>query len=336
MPEHQPGAEQVRAALERVVSSEGFASAGRLPSFLKHLVELALAGETARLKESVLGIEFFGRDSSFDPRLDSVVRVEARRLRARLEEYYAGPGARDPVRIRLPKGAYVPVFETVPPGPLPSAGAASEERPKPPLTPMPRGWKLAGILVLLAAIGIALGWWQSQSMRRLREAPVATIAVLPFENVGGDPADEYFCEGLTEEIVNRLARTPGLRVIARSLTAQYRGKPPSLDEIAARFQASMLVEGTVRRQGERLRVTARLVAVRNGATLWAESYERTMADVFAIQDGIAQSIASALRIEAGAVSTAAPRSAMSSASASSTPPPTGRGRWRCCARGFTT
>lgn len=300
MKQDRPGADEVRAALEKVVASEGFSSAGRLPHFLRHLVEAALAGQTDRLKESVLGIEFFGRDASFDPRADSVVRVEARRLRARLEEYYEGPGRGDAVRILLPKGAYVPEF--VHAG---SAGAAAETAGNT-LSPMPRGWKLAGILALLAAIGVALGWWQTQSMRRLREAPVATIAVLPFENVGGDPDNDYFSEGLTEEIINRLARTPGLRVAARSLTAEYRGKPPSLDEVAARLQASMIVEGSVRRQGQRLRVSARLVAVRNGATLWAESYERTAEDVFAIQDEIAQSIAAALRVQTGAAGTQGP------------------------------
>lgn len=292
----------MRAALEKIAASEGFASAGRLPHYLRHLVEAALAGQTDRLKESVVGIEFFGRDSSFDPRLDSVVRVEARRLRARLEDYYRGPGREDPIRISLPKGGYVPQFEYVHAAPASAAEPAPGER----LTPMPRGWKLAGILTLLAAAGILLGWWQARSMRRLREAPVATIAVLPFENVGGDPENEYFSEGLTEEILHRLARTPGLRVVARSLTAQYRGKPPSLEDVAVKLNASMLVEGSVRRLGQRLRVTARLVGVRDGATLWAESYERTAADVFAIQDEIAQSIAAALRIQTGATGTGSP------------------------------
>jgi serine/threonine-protein kinase len=298
---HGPSVAEVRTALEKVAGSENFSSAGRLPHFLRHLVERALAGETGRLKETVLGIEFFGRDPSFDPRLDPVVRVEARRLRARLEEYYQGTGRGDAVRISLPKGAYVPQFEYAPGTSGPALQSAEAQ-----LTPMPRGWRLAGILVLLAAAGVLLGWWQAQSMRRLREAPVATIAVLPFENAGGDPEDEYFSEGLTEEIVTRLARTPGLRVVARSLTAQYRGKPLSLDDAAAKLNASMLVEGSVRRQGQRLRVTARLVAVRDGATVWAESYERTTAGVFAIQDEIAQSIAAALRIEARGAGSAAP------------------------------
>lgn len=297
----RPGAGEVRAALEKVAASEGFSSAGRLPQFLRHLVEAALAGQTERLKESALGVEFFGRDASFDPRIDSVVRVEARRLRARLEEYYQGEGRADAVKISLPKGAYVPEFAY-------AAGAPEAARPAdgPRLTPMPRGWKLAGILVLLATAGILLGWWQSRSMRRLREAPVATIAVLPWENPDGDPENESVGDGLTEGILQRLARTPGIRVVDRSLTSAYRGKPPTLDEAALRLNASMIVEGSVRRQGQRLRVTARLTGVRNGATLWAGSYESTAAGLSAIEDQIARSIATALHIQTGATGRDAP------------------------------
>ncbi len=291
----------MRAALAKVVASEGFSSAGRLPQFLRHLVEATLAGETDRLKESALGIEFFGRGESFDSRIDSVVRVEARRLRARLEAYYQGPGRTEAVRITLPKGAYVPEFLYS--SDLPAAAGPAEGAR---LTPMPRGWRLAGILVLLAAAGILLGWWQAQSMRQLREAPVATIAVLPFETAGGDPDDESFAIALREGILERLARTPGIRVVNGNLTAAYRGKPPSLDEVAGKWNASMLVEGSVRRQGQRLRVTARMVGVRKGATLWAGSYETTADGLSAIQGEIARSIAAALHIRTGAADTSVP------------------------------
>lgn len=96
--------------LAKVLASSDFVSAGRLGPFLAHLVNAALAGETDRLKESVLGVEFFDRGPGYDPRLDPVVRIEARRLRLRLEKYYASDGAADVIRIDLPKGGYVPVF----------------------------------------------------------------------------------------------------------------------------------------------------------------------------------------------------------------------------------
>ena len=110
----KPSPEDNREALTKVMVSPDFASAGRLGPFLAHLVNTALAGETDRLKESVLGIEFFGRGPDYDPRLDPVVRIEARRLRLRLEKYYSSEGASDRVRIDLPKGGYIPAFAFAP------------------------------------------------------------------------------------------------------------------------------------------------------------------------------------------------------------------------------
>lgn len=285
--EKRPSAEQVLAALARIAASKGFAEAGRLPGFLRHLVETALRGETERLKESVLGVEAFGREAGFDPRTDPIVRVEARRLRTRLEEYYAGPGAGDEVRILLPKGGYMPSFELRP-------SDAKEE-----LTPMPKGWKLAGIIAGLAVVGIGLGWWQSRTMKRISEAPAATVAVMPLENVGGDPENTYFSEGLTEELIDRLAQVPGLKVVSRSVMAQFQGRAATLDEVASKVGASVVVEGSVRRQGERLRVVARLAKASDGASLWSQTYERKTRDVFAIQDEIAQSVANALKVRMG-------------------------------------
>ncbi len=105
--------------MAKVLASPDFASAGRLGPFLSHVVTTTLAGETDRLKESVLGVEFFGRGTGYDPRLDPVVRIEARRLRLRLEKYYATAGESDPIRIDLPKVGYVPAFAYAPTSPRP-------------------------------------------------------------------------------------------------------------------------------------------------------------------------------------------------------------------------
>lgn len=281
----QPAA--VRAALEKIVSSPGFADAGRLAPFLRHLVECALAGESGRVKESVLGVEVFQRPADYDPRVDPIVRVEARRLRQRLDEYYATAGHADPVRIHLPKGGYQVTF--APASPIPEPGV----RPRP-------WWHYALGIAALALAGIALGTWQSRYMTRLRHAPIAKIAVLPFDNVGRDAANEPFSDGLTEELMERLSRTPGVAVIARSVMFQYKGRPADARKVAADVDASMVVEGSVRRNENRVRVTARLTNPRDGASLWSQTYEREMKDIFAIQDDIAQSIANALRIRLNA------------------------------------
>ena len=115
--------EAVRAHLARVATSAGFATAGRLAPFLTFVVERTLVGEP--VKESLVGVEVFGRAPDYDPRLDPIVRVEARRLRSRLAEYYAGPGANDAIVIEVPKGTYAPVFRTREPPTTTPAGSTT-------------------------------------------------------------------------------------------------------------------------------------------------------------------------------------------------------------------
>lgn len=274
----QPSPEEVRQSLERIVASPGFAGAGRLAPFLRHVVETALRGETDRLKESVLGVEAFGRSTGFDPRTDPVVRVEARRLRARLEEYYAGPGAGDSIRIDLPKGGYVPVF---------SRGEAAVAR-----RPVQRRLLVgSGIAAALCASG---GWW----LWTRRKSPAAPqIAVLPFLNLSDDKANEYLSDGLTEELIDRLAKAPGVKVASRGMVFQFKGARTDIREIASRLGATAVVEGSVRRQGRRLRINARLVDAGDGNPIWSNTYEREMEDLFALQDELAAAIAGALRVE---------------------------------------
>ncbi len=107
----QPTGVEARAQLERLLASAALAGSTRLRRFLSFTVERALAGDGQPLKEYTVGIEVFDRGSDYDPRIDSIVRVEARRLRARLDEYYRGAGSGDPVIIRIPRGGYTPVFE---------------------------------------------------------------------------------------------------------------------------------------------------------------------------------------------------------------------------------
>ena len=103
-------AEAITPQLNRILASKGLANAGRLSRLLRYVVERTLAGEADQLKEYAVGVEVFDRDDKYDPRLDSIVRVEAGRLRSRLEEYYSGEGAQDEVRILLPRGGYSAQF----------------------------------------------------------------------------------------------------------------------------------------------------------------------------------------------------------------------------------
>lgn len=123
-----------------------------------------------------------------------------------------------------------------------------------------------------------------------------SIAVLPFVNMSGDEENEYFSDGVAEEILNLLTKLPQLRVSSRSSSFAYKGEQINIQEVAETLGVSTLLEGSVRRAGERVRITAQLIDTATDSHLWSETYDREMQDVFAIQDDIAQSIVNALEV----------------------------------------
>ncbi len=127
-------------------------------------------------------------------------------------------------------------------------------------------------------------------------AAIRSVVVLPFESVGGDTANVYFAEGMADELSNALTKVPGLQLTARSSAAAFRGKSASVQAIGTALNVGAVLEGTVRRAGARLRVSAQLTNARTAKLLWSESYERDAKDVFAVQDDIAKAIVSALRV----------------------------------------
>ncbi len=127
-----------------------------------------------------------------------------------------------------------------------------------------------------------------------------SVAVLPFANMSPDPGQEYFCEGIAEEIINALARLENVRVASRTSAFRFKGRSQDVRKVGETLNVRTVLEGSVRTAGKRLRVTAQLVAVEDGSTLWAERYDRELEDVFAIQDDISASIVSALRGRLGA------------------------------------
>ena len=127
-----------------------------------------------------------------------------------------------------------------------------------------------------------------------------SIAVLPFANMSADKENEYFGDGLAEEVINALAQAPGLQVAGRTSSFQFRGKDVELAEVGRRLNVHHLLEGSVRRAGNRVRVTAQLIKVADGFHLWSERYDREWTDIFAIQDEITHAITSALRLRLSA------------------------------------
>jgi adenylate cyclase len=156
----------------------------------------------------------------------------------------------------------------------------------------------AGLVVfgLLLATGSFLA--VANRLTGADEPPVileeGSVAVLPFENLSGEEANRYFSDGMTEEVIARLARTPDLKVISRTSAMRFRGTELGPREIGRELGVAAILEGSVQRDGDRLRISARLVDTRSTRTLWAESYDRAMEDVFAIQTELAERIATSL------------------------------------------
>jgi serine/threonine protein kinase/Flp pilus assembly protein TadD len=129
-----------------------------------------------------------------------------------------------------------------------------------------------------------------------RPASGPSVAVLPFVNMSSDPENEYFSDGLAEELINVLSKVQGLRVASRTSAFAFKGKNEDIRRIGEQLNVSTVLQGSVRKSGARLRITAQLAKVADGFQLWAETYNRQLEDVFAIQDEIAQSISKALRV----------------------------------------
>jgi serine/threonine-protein kinase len=288
----------IRAALEKILASPGFINADRLTRFLRYTVEETLNGQTDKLKETLLGIEVFGRKPTYDPRVDAVVRTEAVKLRARMRDYYESDGREDEVIIDLPKGGYVPAFrrrEIIPDPPVPAAAAADS------FESVHRGhdWRPAfagGLIVAILAVSI---YFTARTRARAAGHPpeVASIAVLPFADLSPDRDQEYFCDGMTEEIIDALAKVDGFRVVARTSSFAFKGKQQDIREIGRKLNVATVLEGSVRKDGKRLRVTAQLNSVADGYHLWSETYERELKDVFSVQDEISKSIVNTLQLK---------------------------------------
>ncbi len=235
-------AAKVREQLDRILRSKTFRQVDRLQSFLGVIVNETLAGRGDNLKEFLIGVEVFGKESSFDPRLDPIVRVQARRLRARLTRYYREEGRNDEILIELPKGGYAPSFQK-----------AEAGEPKHSVTAVLYGRN--------------------------------TIAVVPFVDDSQEHDLEYFCRGLTQEILHTLTNTRNLRVTLSS-PLEERAEP-----------AAIRITGSIRKLRDTLRITSHLVDAASGCHLWSASLDRKADDAFTVQEEVSRSILERLQSE---------------------------------------
>ena len=308
---------QVRDELRNIFASDAFKGGKRAQDFLELVVEHALAGRSDNLRERMLGAEMFGRPVDYDTANDAVVRVKANEVRRRLAEYYRSLVAPPPVRIDIPTGSYVPRFffgaepQTEPvPSTAPSAapqlppesaaGISPPTEPPPPTLRPPwlgisrRLLVLAGCSLVAAAIVIAIVLWKRPPAA---QGPIHSIAVLPLVNYSGDPKEDYFADGMTDNLIAELGRISSLRVISRTSAMTYKGTKKTIPEIARELSVDAVVEGSVERQGNRVRITTQLIDARSDKHLWANTYDRDMTDTLQVQADVAREISDQIDAE---------------------------------------
>ena len=141
------------------------------------------------------------------------------------------------------------------------------------------------------------GTWHHKAAGETKLPDKPSIAVLPFTNISEDPGQEYFSDGITEEIITSLSKVTGLLVIARNSTFTYKGKPVKVQQVGQELGVQYVLEGSVRKAGERVRITAQLIDAKTGHHLWAERYDRHLTDIFAVQDEITVNIVRAMQVK---------------------------------------
>jgi TolB-like protein len=283
-----PGPDAVRDELERVLGSEVFASAGRHTRLLRYLVERTLAGAGDQLKEYVLGTEVFDRTDSYDPRLDSIVRVEVRRLRNRLEEYYQGQGSGDAVVISIPRGSYVPTFTERAPEPVTVTPSRPASRSKARSGTMVVAAAVLILLIIAALSRLSLGRWPAQA------AAGPAIAVLPFQHFSNDQNDVLVAARLTDEVTTELARLRSVSVASRASAAQYTSETRSVGEIREALHVDFVMEATAVRGDGTLRVTPRVVDAVRDRKVWVGEYNVAPAEMTSVARTIAAEAARAM------------------------------------------
>ena len=277
--------EVIRAHLESVIASPILASSPRRAHLLRYLCTRALSGDGDQVNESAIGIDVFEKSSSFDPRIDSLVRTEMGRLRQKLKEYYAAGTQTSAIRIELPLRSYVPVFAPISSEDPPAVLPPHAEKPT-----TPKRTALAILLLLLLTSALAL--WAIRT--KTSQPPDAAIVVLPFLNLTGEPAKEYLGDSLTDELTEVLAESNDLRVVARTSAFQFKGKNQDIREIARALNAGAVLEGSISHRENQFRIVVQLIRAADGYHLWSRTYDVTLADLSHVETEIAASTEQAL------------------------------------------
>ena len=282
-------------ALEKVLGSETFSDMPRLKRFLEYVVTETIAGRGDRLKGVVIACDVFDKTDPDEAQSTTIVRVEAGRLRRRLNDYYQHEGKNESPRIRIPKGGYVVVFEEVAKGSVPSVKTGKSRN---------RFTVRNSALVLVLFISLIAIWNRYISNSEGQAAIPATapvvskpiIAVLPFRNMVSNDQDGSIAYGLTEDIITDLGGLITLEVISMTSVLPFRGLDIDPPDISAKLGVHYVLKGSVRGTPPDLRVTAQLYDAVNGVQLWAKRFDRQMSNELVLQNELAHQVVDSLSI----------------------------------------
>ena len=306
-----PSSADIRAELARILDSPTLRVSNRRRALLQYLVDETLAGRGDRLKGVSVALAVFGREENFDPQSDPVVRFEARRLRSDLDSYYVDAGSRDPLRISIPKGGYVPRFDWQS-GAGPDEAARRPEEATPPLASIDgqplaapvtgageegtrrlRLWAaLAAVVILVAAFG---AWFRQERWSAEDEVRGPSVIVLPFSALSVGDNDRFLAEGMTQELIGKLSRFPEFRLF--SAPASF-AQSPGADarELGRTLGTGYVVQGNLRSEDSFVHVRAMLTDAATGEVLWNGTYDRPLSptNMFAVQEEISAEISTTL------------------------------------------
>ncbi len=301
-----PTPAQIRAQRDRIMASKGFSGSKRQSAFLGYVVNAALEGQTDRLKEFTLGIEVFEKDETFDPSIDSIVRVEASRLRSKLSEYYVGVGQADSVRIDVPKGHYVPVFRLVD---VPRVERRLPQKMNMWLSQKWNMWVGVGVATLIIVFIYSIYWTPQQkletSVKNQFVPPPSSIAVLPLRDWSRIP-EEYFSEAMTDALISSLAEIGTLRVTSLTSVMRYKNTEIPIPEIGRTLGVAYILEGSVFRDVEQVRLTAQLIDANTDKHVWSKTFDRPSPDLLSVQSEVTAAIAAQISDEMGTADGACP------------------------------
>ncbi len=263
-----PSAAEIRTQLAKVAGSPSFEKATRLREFLRFVVNEKIDGRADNLKAYTIGLEVFDRPENFDPITDTIVRVNAGKLRRALERYYLGPGRQDKILISIPKGGYVPVFQ---------------------------------IQVFEKTRGEVKQVGSDCELLDSTKQPI--IAVLPFKKVSLESSREFIINGLGEELTMALSRFSGLRVISYYSTSGIKPDQYGQDHLCRSFGATFAITGSIYQAVDELRLNVELVRTDNSQQVWSQRYDRnfTVDTLFSVKDDIVQNIVAAIADDYGII-----------------------------------